>query len=68
MVEQRRLPVAQPLRHQLVLVADVALEVETAVRLGRRVRVEEGDELGAERLVLRPPSELHHCLPALCEQ
>ena len=29
-VEERRLPVAHPLRHQLVVVADVALEVEAA--------------------------------------
>ena len=59
MVEERRLPVAHPLRHELVLVADVALEVEAAEHLFGRVRVEEGDELGPERLVLRTPSELH---------
>ena len=58
MVEERRLPVAHPLRDELVLVADV-LEVVAGAHLLRRVLVEEGDQLGAKRLVLGAPRELH---------
>ena len=58
MVEERRLPVAHPLRDELVLVADV-LEVVAREHLCGRVLVEEGEELGPKRLVFRAPSELH---------
>ena len=62
MVEERRLPVAHPLRDELGSVAEIALEVEAA-ELRRRVLVEEGEELGPKRLVFRPPSELHPVSP-----
>src|SRR5262249_29933595 len=69
-VEERRLPVAHPLRDQLALGRGVALEVVAgALELGRRVLVEEGEELGAERLVFGAPRELHGCvllLPDVC--
>jgi len=61
-VEQRRLPVAEPLGHELALVTDV-LEVEAGGHLRRRVLVEEGDQVGAKCLVLGAPRELHFIPP-----
>jgi hypothetical protein len=58
-IEERRLPVLHPLRDQVVVVADITREIETARGLGRRVRIEEFHEVGPKRLVFRPPSELH---------
>ena len=59
MVEEGGLPVAHPLRDELVLVADVAGEVEAAEHFVGGVRIQERHEVGAKRLVFRPPSELH---------
>ena len=67
MVEQRGLPVAHPLRDELAVVADVALEVEAALCLVGGVRVEERKEVGPERLVFRTPSELHCVSERLAE-
>ena len=61
-VEQRRLPVTEPLGHELALVTDV-LEVEADGHLRRRVLVEEGDQVRAKCLVLGVPRELHFTPP-----
>ena len=53
-VEERRLPVAHPLRDELVARRTSPMEVERRPRLGRGVLVEEGDELGPKRLVSGP--------------
>ena len=60
-VEQRRLPVARPLRDQRAVAgrAHIAGEVAPHPRLGRRVLIEERDELGAERLFRFSPREVH---------
>src|SRR5581483_11207085 len=58
-VEQRRLPVTGPLRDDVARLVLGGREVVEPVRLGWKVLVEERDELGAERLLLGTPSEVH---------